>query len=182
MFERFTDGARQVVTDAQDEARRLRHAYIGTEHLLLALIGQGNTMPGRILVHHGLDHVRASATLERLLGMGGDALDADLLDKIGIDLGAVREKVEAAFGPGALDRRGQGVRRSVTGRIPFTKRAKKALELSLREALALKHNYIADGHILLGLLREGEGLAARMISDAGIDFDTLRGEIKDELA
>jgi ATP-dependent Clp protease ATP-binding subunit ClpA len=183
MFERFTESARQVVTDAQAEARRLHHPYIGTEHLLLALLGQATTTPGRILVHHGLDHDRAAATLERLLGTAApDPLDADLLDKIGIDLGAVREKVVAAFGPGALDRRTRGVRGPVTGHIPFSKRAKKVLELSLREALALKHNHIADGHILLGMLREGEGLAAQIIADAGIDFDTLRAEIKDELA
>ncbi len=179
MFERFTDSARQVVTNAQAEARRLNHGYIGTEHLLLALLVPPPTMPGRVLVRHGLDQFTAEATLDRLLGSGDEALDADLLESIGIDLGAVREKVEAAFGRGALDRRPAG--RPVTGHVPFTKRAKKALELSLREALALKHNHIADGHILLGLIREGEGMATRILTDAGIDRAVLRQEVVDEL-
>ena len=181
MFERFTDSARRVVTGAQDEARRLRHGHIGTEHLLLALLAQTDAMPGRVLVRHGLDHFRAMATMERLLGAEDQDLDADLLGAIGIDLGAVREKVEAAFGPGALDRRPRSGGAGVSGHIPFSKRAKKALELSLREALALKHKHIAGGHILLGILRQGDGLAARVLTDAGIDFAALRREIIEEL-
>ena len=111
---------------------------------------------------------------------GGEALDAAALGTVGIDLDAVRESVEATFGPGALDApRG---RRAPKGHLPFTPRAKKVLELSLREALALKSRSIADGHIALGLLREGEGLAMKVIHDRGVDAETLRQEIRTALA
>ncbi|WP_446696837.1 Clp protease N-terminal domain-containing protein [Streptosporangium album] len=113
-----------------------------------------------------------------------DALDADALETIGIDLSVIREKVEAAFGPGALDRPPLRDHRGglVSGRhLSFSSRAKKVLELSLREALALKHKYIGDGHILLGLLREGEGLASRVLADAGVDSAVLRQEVVREL-
>ena len=111
---------------------------------------------------------------------GGEGLDAAALGTVGIDLDAVRDSVEAAFGPGALDApRGT---RAPKGHIPFTPRAKKVLELSLREALALKSKSIADGHIALGLLREGEGLAMKVVHDRGIDAGTLREEIRTALA
>ncbi|RBQ18535.1 Clp protease [Spongiactinospora rosea] len=171
MFERFTNAARESVTGAQQQARDLHHTYIGTEHLLLALLAARDRAPARVMAELGLDHERAVAAVKR--NLGSDDLDADALETIGIDLGAVREKVEATFGVGALDNPGPR-RRSPSGHIPFTPRAKKVLELSLREAIRLKHNYIADGHIVLGILREGEGLAARVITDAGISGQTLR--------
>ncbi|RCG31402.1 Clp protease [Sphaerisporangium album] len=185
MFERFNEDARQTVVQAQEEARTFGHDYIGTEHLLLALLRRTSSVGGRILVRHGLDHDAAGDMIARLLaGTGQDALDAKALETIGIDLGAVREKVEAAFGPGALDR-GPRPRRErpwrFGGHIPFTARAKKVLELSLREALSLKHGYISDGHILLGLMREGQGLAARVLADAGLDFEVLRQDVRTEL-
>ena len=186
MFERFTDEARQVVRLSHENARRLHHEYIGTEHLLLGILDQPGSMAATVLGGHGLDHERASAALERLLGtVAVEDLDAEALDAIGIDLSAVREKIEAAFGPGALDRHPGKGRRGVPvgGRhVPFSSRAKKVLELSLREALAIKSPDIRDGHILLGLLREGEGLGARIIADAGIDGPALRVEIRDRLA
>ncbi|GII64421.1 hypothetical protein Skr01_45060 [Sphaerisporangium krabiense] len=187
MFERFQANARQVVVQAQEEARSLDHDYIGTEHLLLALLRQPDSVGGRILTRHGLDHDRARDMIARLLDASApDRLDAQALEAIGIDLDVVREKVEAVFGRGALDRE----RRPRRGKpwflggdhIPFSGRAKKVLELSLREAVALKHNHISDGHILLGLLREGEGLAARVLADSGLAFDSLRTEIRSELA
>jgi ATP-dependent Clp protease ATP-binding subunit ClpC len=117
MFERFTDRARQVVALAQEEARMLNHDYIGTEHILLGLIHEG------------------------------DGVAARSLESLGISLDAVRQQVQEIIG------RGQ---QAPSGHIPFTPRAKKVLELSLREALQLGHNYIGTEHILLGLLREGE--------------------------
>jgi ATP-dependent Clp protease ATP-binding subunit ClpA len=185
MFERFHQDARQAVILAQGNARRLHHDRIGTEHLLLGLLEQPSTLAARVLGRHGLDHDRASQSVVRLLSQRPeDTLDADALESIGIDLSAIREKVEAAFGPGALDRKPRTTRRShLLGghHIPFDSRAKKTLQLSLREAINLKHKHILGGHILLGVLREGEGLASRVIADAGIDPATLRQDIVAEL-
>jgi ATP-dependent Clp protease ATP-binding subunit ClpA len=180
MFERFTDAARQTVVGAQQQARRLHHGEIGTEHLLLALAEQEGTASATVLAAHGLTpQVIADAIVAY---RGADDLDADALSALGIDLAAVRTTVEASFGPGALDKQSAGRRGStVSGHIPFTPRAKKVLELSLREALALKHRYIADGHILLGLLREGDGLAAKVVYDRGVEPDGLRGDITSAL-
>ncbi|WP_435889200.1 Clp protease N-terminal domain-containing protein [Streptosporangium canum] len=181
MFERFTDEARQAVKLAQANARRLNHHLIGTEHLLLGLLDQPASDSAEILGRHGLDHGRAYRAVEGLTPRAPkDALDAEALESIGIDLSAIRDRVEAAFGPGALDRPPQRNHRGslVSGRhVPFSPRAKKALELSLREALALKHNYIGDGHILLGMLREGQGLGSRVLADAGIDTEAVRREV-----
>ncbi|MFC4587400.1 Clp protease N-terminal domain-containing protein [Sphaerisporangium corydalis] len=185
MFERFHEDARQTVVLAQEEALLFDHDHIGTEHLLLALLRQPGTVPATVLARHGLEHDDVGDRIGRLVAAAApDDLDASALESIGIDLDAIREKVEATFGPGALDREPRSRRDRpwrVGGRLPFTRRAKKVLELSLRESLALGHNYICGGHILLGLLREGEGLAAKVIADAGVDFDTLRQEIRAEL-
>lgn len=110
---------------------------------------------------------------------GTSELDAAALESIGIDLDAVREKVEAAFGAGALD--GPRGRPRKRGHIPFSPRARKVLELSLREAIRLRQRQIADGHLLLGVLRDGNGLAARIIAETGADFATLRAQVEDEL-
>lgn len=175
MFERFTKAARQVAIGAQAEARRLDHDHIGTEHILLAMLAAPDTASGGLLIRHGLTHQAATDAVLRLLKEDDD-LDADVLSEIGIDLNAVKEKVEEAFGPGALDRP-QRSRRSPLGHIPFTNRAKKVLELALREAINLKHGHIADGHILLGLLRERDGVGSRVIAEANLDFAALRREI-----
>jgi ATP-dependent Clp protease ATP-binding subunit ClpA len=135
MFERFTDRARRAVVSAQEEARRLQHNYIGTEHVLLGLLA-----------------VR-----------GGVAYK--VLDRFGMSQEGVREEVVALIGPGSTP---------MSGHIPFTPRAKKTLELSLREALQLNHNYIGTEHILLGLIREGEGVAAQIIAGHGADLDSVR--------
>ena len=127
MFERFTDRARRVVVLAQEEARMLSHNYIGTEHILLGLIHEG------------------------------EGVAAKALESLGISLEAVRAQVEEIIGQG---------QQAPSGHIPFTPRAKKVLELSLREALQLGHNYIGTEHILLGLIREGEGVAAQVLQQA----------------
>ncbi|MBW8764996.1 MAG: Clp protease [Geodermatophilales bacterium] len=175
MFERFTTDARQTVVRAQEEARRLHHGRVGTEHLLLALLAL-ETPTAAVLDRHGLTR---DSVAETITGYVGD-LDADALTTLGIDLDAVRNSAEAAFGPGALDAAGPG-RGARSGHIPFTPRAKKVLELSLREAIALKAKGIADGHIALGLLREGEGLAMKVIHDRGLDTEELWREIRTAL-
>jgi ATP-dependent Clp protease ATP-binding subunit ClpC len=144
MFERFTDRARRVVVQAQDEARTLNHDFIGTEHLLLGLVGEGK----------------------------GAAVAA--LESLGISMEAVRQRVEDIVPPGQVEVR--------TGHIPFTPRAKKVLELSLSEAKLLGHRYIGTEHILLGLLREGEGVAAQVLGDLGADLDGTRERVVQVLA
>jgi ATP-dependent Clp protease ATP-binding subunit ClpC len=138
MFERFTDRARNVVVLAQQEARLLKHSYIGTEHILLGLARES------------------------------DGLAAKALEALGIGLEAVREQVVEITG------RGQ---KSPSGHIPFTPRAKKVLELSLREALQFGHNYIGTEHILLGLIREGEGVAAQVLVRLGGDLSAIRQQV-----
>jgi ATP-dependent Clp protease ATP-binding subunit ClpA len=169
VFERFTKQARQVVVLAQQEARQLRHPAIGTEHLLLGLLGEGG-VAGQALQERGL---QAATVRQRVIAIVHGGLDPQALATLGIDLDQVRQATEAAFGPGALDARGP----VQTGHIPFSKRGKKVLELSVREAVRLKHDHIGAGHLLLGLLREGGGLATRIIADAGIDLDALRAEV-----
>ena len=135
MFERFTDRARRVVVLAQSEARLLNHNYIGTEHILLGLIQEG-------------EGVAASA-----------------LESLGIPLDTARAQVEEIIGQGQF---------APTGHIPFTPRAKKVLEYSLREAKQLGHNYIGTEHILLGLIREGDGVGAQVLQKLGADFQGVR--------
>ena len=138
MFERFTDRARRVVVLAQEEARMLNHNYIGTEHILLGLIHEG------------------------------EGVAAKALESLGISLEAVRQQVEEIIGQG---------QQAPSGHIPFTPRAKKVLELSLREALQLGHNYIGTEHILLGLIREGEGVAAQVLVRLGADLNRVRQQV-----
>jgi ATP-dependent Clp protease ATP-binding subunit ClpA len=186
MFERFTDRARKATVDAQVAARDLGHGYIGTEHLLLGLLQAGG-IAARVL--GGLGVTAAAVERQVLAEVGRGPLgpgDAEALGAIGIDLEEVRRRVEAAFGPGALQwRPGRGCGRSklppFAGRTPFTPRAKKVLELSLREALALKHNYIGTEHILLGLVREGEGLAMLVLTRLGAGPDVIRARVLDAL-
>ena len=179
MFERFTDEARQVVVSSQDEARQLHHNFIGTEHLLLGLLDQADSPTRAVLERHG---VTRTAAIEVLRRFGGhEQLDAAALGTVGIDLDAVRNSVEASFGPGALDTPTPDKGRAVTGHIPFTRRAKKVLELSLREAVAMKSGSIADGHIALGILRDGGGVAMKMLADRGVDPVALGEEIRTAL-
>ena len=138
MFEKFTDKARRVVVLAQEEAKLLNHNYIGTEHILLGLIHEG------------------------------EGVAAKALESLGIDLNSVREQVQEIIGQG---------QQAPTGHIPFTPRAKKVLELSLREALQLGHSYIGTEHLLLGLIREGEGVAAQVLTKLGADTNRVRQQV-----
>jgi ATP-dependent Clp protease ATP-binding subunit ClpA len=177
MFERFTSDARQTVVFAQEEARTMHHPRIGTEHLLLGLLRLDGGTAATVLTRHGLTRDGVAEAVTAYIGCGD--LDAAALTTLGIDLDAVRESVEATFGPGALE---TGKPNARGGHIPFTPRAKKVLELSLREAIAGKSRTIADGHLALGLLREGEGLAMKVIHDRGIDPTALREELRTALA
>jgi ATP-dependent Clp protease ATP-binding subunit ClpA len=176
MFERFTDSARAVVVAAQEEARGMHHGWIGTEHLLLGLLADGNSPTAAVLRQHGLTRETVAGAVQAHLG--SDGLDADALATLGIDLDTVRSTVEASFGRGALDPRPRrGKRRALEGHIPFSARAKKVLELSLREAVARKDGAVTEAHVMLGLIREGQGLAMKVITDRGIDLEELRREI-----
>jgi ATP-dependent Clp protease ATP-binding subunit ClpA len=175
MFERFTDEARTTVRLAQEEARRLRHPYIGTEHLLIAMLEEGHGPAAEALRSHDVNVADLRRRVITTVGPPDDDLDPDALATLGIDLDAVRRVTEASFGPGALDSRSRKAAKS--GHIPFSKRSKKVLELSLRESLRLGHKYIGTGHMLLGLLREGEGLAAQMLVARGVDLPSLRDDV-----
>jgi ATP-dependent Clp protease ATP-binding subunit ClpA len=186
MFERFTQGARKAVTDAQVVARRLGHDRIGTEHVLLGLL-EGDGVAARVLA--GLGVTTDAVEREVLAEVGRGPLgsrDAEALGAIGIDLDEVRRRVEASFGKGALHWR-PGRRHPdrrppmMGGHIPFSPRAKKVLELSLREALALKHNYIGTEHILLGVVREGEGLGMLVLTRLGAGPQLIRARVVDAL-
>jgi ATP-dependent Clp protease ATP-binding subunit ClpA len=194
MFERFTQGARAVVTGAQQEARDLGHSMIGTEHVLLSVLA-GESGAAVVLREAGVERAPVREAILRYAGPRDegstapdqDAEDAAALKSIGIDLDAVRAAIEENFGAGALrlprpapKKRGIFGKLYATpagGHIPFSKRNKKVLELALREALRLKHKFIAPEHIVLGMIREGEGLAMRILSERGVDFDRLRAEL-----
>ena len=231
MFERFTDGARHVVVQAQHDARRLGHHYIGCEHLLLAAAGASEPASA-VLRDQGVTPERVEAEILRTVGRGAAAgpadplrgLDREALAAIGIDLDVVRARLEAAFGPDALDRavlaqnRGaQACRRSRRpawrkgpvaelmrrrrarrgappgpgpravnrplpgpapgGHIPFTPRAKKSLELSLRQAQALHDDYIGVQHLVLAQLALSDGASATILSSLGVSREALRAAV-----
>jgi ATP-dependent Clp protease ATP-binding subunit ClpA len=176
MFERFTDEARAAVVAAQGEAAELRHGWIGTEHLLLGVLAAGGG-GARLLAAFGVDHAGVREDVLRTIGMGDDDLDPTALATLGIDLDAVRERVERAFGPGALSRRARCRGGGTSVRIPFTARAKKALELTLREALALGARDLRSEHLVLGLLREGDGMAAQLLAQQGVTAAAVRDRI-----
>jgi ATP-dependent Clp protease ATP-binding subunit ClpA len=183
MFERFTDGAGKVATGAQASARRLGHECIGTEHILLALL-EGDGVAAEVLA--GLGVTKAGVERELLAVRRQDRLsrgDAEALGAIGIDLEEVRRRLEASFGPGALQWKPSRHCRSlpIPGHIPFSPRAKKVMELSLREAVRLKHRHIDTEHILLGLVREGEGLAMLILVRLGVGPDAIRARVTDAL-
>jgi ATP-dependent Clp protease ATP-binding subunit ClpA len=224
MFERFTDTARHVVVQAQEDARRLGHNYIGCEHLLLAAAATGEPA-GAVLRDQGVTHERVEAEILRIIGrsQGGGplaGLDADALASIGIDLDVVRARLEARFGQDALTlplaaarqrrrpawrkgpvaelvrrrrrRAGRNVARPPAGRpgdapllpgpaprghIPFTPRAKKTLQLSLRQAQALQDNYIGVEHLILALLEGKGGTVPAILSGLGAPAASLRAAV-----
>jgi ATP-dependent Clp protease ATP-binding subunit ClpA len=167
MFERFTTEAREVVMAAQAEARECHAGRIATEHLLLGLLRDPDSAGARLLGRLGLTAGDARADVARLAQGGAPGLDAGALATLGIDLEEVRSRVERTFGEGALAR---GTA-SVPGptRVPFAPGSKKSLELALREAIALGDRHIGAEHVLLGLMREGDGAAARILRARGID-------------
>ena len=196
MFERFTDSARAVVVGAQQEARSLGHGWIGTEHLLLAVVADPATPLGRRLGDLGLSHDRVRAEVHATLG--GNADDGSALRGLGIDLDAVRARVEEQGGRGALDlpppgpargllrRRGRSrLRRprrpqDCGGHIPFSRSAKKALELALRESIGLGQREIRLEHLTLGLMR-ADGLASTVVTRLGSSPQQVRRAVLDEL-
>jgi ATP-dependent Clp protease ATP-binding subunit ClpA len=181
MFERFTEDARAAVHGADRHADALRHGHIGTEHLLLALLDDPDGRAARILRGWSVTADWVRGEVERRVGRGAPDIDADALATLGIDLDAVRERVERTFGPGALARsvcRG----RPVTPERPFTPRAKKALELSLREAVAAGDGFIGAEHLLLGLLREGHGVAARILASRGVSHAVVAAALHRDAA
>jgi ATP-dependent Clp protease ATP-binding subunit ClpA len=173
MFERFTEDARAAVVAAQAEATALHHGWIGTEHLLLGVLATGGD-GARLLAGFGVDAPGVRDDVVRIVGRGEDDLDSKALATLGIDLDAVRERVERAFGPGALSRRG---RCGTPGATPFCARAKKALELTLREAIALGSRDLRAEHLVLGLLRVGDGVAARILAERGVTLDAVRNRM-----
>ena len=176
MFERFTQEARDAVVSAQTVARERGERRIGPEHLLLGVLRHPQTAGARVLRRVG---VRSEAVLEEL-HRAPDGLDADALDAIGVDLDAIRRRAEETFGSGALS--GQPTGRPGRGHIPFDAGAKKALELSLREALALKHRYIGTEHVVLGLARDGTAAVLLSRLAATCDLPSLRALVLEELA
>jgi ATP-dependent Clp protease ATP-binding subunit ClpA len=173
MFERFTHEARATVVAAQREARLGNTHHIGTEHLLMGMLEPGEGRAYDALHRAGitLEYVRSETV--RVLGATAGLLgeeDAAALKSIGIDLDAVVESVERSFGPGALS----PTNRKPAGHIPFTKSAKTVLELGLREALRLDHDYIGTEHLLLGLIRQGDGVAMKVLMNSGIDVTAMR--------
>ena len=232
MFERFTDGARHVVVQAQHEARRLGHTYIGCEHLLLA-VTEAAEPAAAVLRDRGITPERVEAEVVRIIGRGPAAgpadplsgLDREALAAIGIDLDVVRDRIEAAFGPDALaravpsrQRAGEGRRRPAWGRgpvaglrrarrarrgafagpapqarpstplfpgrarsghLPFTPRAKKILELSLRQAVAQHDDYIGLQHLVLALLIPKDGMPRTILTALGASPDSLRAAVLD---
>lgn len=175
MFERFTAEARQSVVQAQNEARNFKHPYIGVEHVLLGMLTVDNGPAGRALATYQVDAERVRRRIAEWIGPGAEELDADALAALGIDLDQVRRATEDVFGPGALDRpRRPGANKEIKGHIPFTPLAKKSLELALREALNLKHNFISDGHLLLGMLRAEPNAATKLLDQLGVPRGELR--------
>lgn len=176
MFERFHADARTAVVLAQEEARGMGHNWTGTEHLLLGLAAQHATPATEALHSTGVEISELRGRVARL-DHHGQPLDADALATLGIDLDEVRRAAEEAFGPGALNRQARGKRGRAHGHIPFTPRAKKALEHGLKAAVRRGHNYIGAGHVLLGVVEDEDGAAARVLRAAGTDLVELRAEV-----
>lgn len=201
MFERFTTQARDVVKQAQQEARQLRHGWIGTEHILLALLRDPGAPGVATLGRLGVTGESCRSAVAAVVGPGAGlgAEDTAALRAFGIDLDEVRRRAEDAFGEGALDvpvgeeydavdaehkprrfrpfgRRGRP-RGAVPGHIPFAARSKKALELSLREALALKGRHIGTEHIMLGLLRTDDKVTTGLFDRLGIEPRTAHDAV-----
>jgi ATP-dependent Clp protease ATP-binding subunit ClpA len=183
MFERFTAAARSVVVNAQDQARSLHHDQVLAEHLLLGVLAERDSISARVLGDLGVEHERLAREVAAL----GTA-DDEALRAIGIDLAAVRQRAEAAFGDGALDRPTRArriglVRRALSsgGHLRFSQSAKRALEHSLRQALALQHHEIRVDHLLLGLLADDHDPAGHVLQRLGLDPADVRARVRTQL-
>jgi ATP-dependent Clp protease ATP-binding subunit ClpA len=171
MFERFTKSARGVVTGAETEAVQLGRSRIGPEHLLLAMLRRDG-LAYAVLIDEGLNYDGVRESVKRIMGPGElGPEDAEALSAIGIDLDAVRAKMEESFGDKPFEEWPPG------RRLRFDTRAKKVLGLALREAVHLRHGYIGTEHILLGIVRDGGGAAAKVIVDSGISLPHMHAAI-----
>jgi hypothetical protein len=180
VFERFTADARRAVARAQDEARSLGHNYVGTEHLLLGLFGE-DTVASRAMESVGVTRAAVTGAVRAIVGECPELTprpDPEALAAVGIDLEVVRRSIEASFGPGALE--GTCAWQRSWGR-PFTPRARKTLHLSFREALSLGHPYVGPEHVLLGLVREAEGVAAAILRRQSGSLGAVREAVMGQL-
>jgi len=180
MFRHFTSPARDVVVRAQHEAVRLRHNYLGKEHLLLALTDEPEGVVAEVFRDFGIAHHNVERQVLTVVGLGpppslGSA-EAEALETIGIDLDEVRRTIEASFGPGALDMRLTGCG------FCFTPRAKEALQLASLDAKGLGHSHIGTEHLLLGLLRSQGGVGADVLRALGLDPGAVRSHVLAKLA
>jgi ATP-dependent Clp protease ATP-binding subunit ClpA len=185
VFQRFTAQARSVVVQARLEAGELGHRTIGTQHVLLAMVAQPDSTGGRVLrsLALGEDEIREDARRSGgpdPAGFSGE--DAEALRSVGIDLDEVRRTVEETFGPGALDQEVSPVGDRWVGHVPFTRGAKKALELGLREAIRLGHGYLGTEHLLLGMVRDERCSGARILAAHGLALERVRAEVLREIA
>lgn len=171
MFERFTKSARRAVTLAQEEARNLDGPQIGTEHVLIALAGEGNDAAAQALRSAG---ATAAALRDAARSRSADHLDADALALLGIDLDQVRRAAEDRFGPGALD--AARVAHAPKGSIPFSAAAKQALAAAVRQSTALRTGSISSGHLLLGLLADDNSGATEVLRTCGVDVGHLTAD------
>lgn len=172
MFERFTKDARDVVVGAQSVARELGAPSIGSEHLLAVIVRSGGAVVDAI-ADAGLD----PAALHRAVKESDDPLDPKALASIGIDLSAVRERADDVFGPGSLDRRSMTARTGRRRHLPFTKNAKNVLEVSLREAIALKDREIRTDHLVLAMTTLSGSRAHRLLTECGADPAEVRARV-----
>lgn len=166
MFERFSQPAREAVVRAQEEVRLLDGQWLGTEHLLLGVLADADSSAGAALRRLGVTQAVTRRRIGELVGPEA-GLDAEALRSLGIDLDAVRRAAEAAFGPGALNQQCRGSRHR--GFLRFSPRAKKVLELALRESERRRDGYLGTEHMVLGILREAGGLAAVILAEAQVD-------------
>jgi ATP-dependent Clp protease ATP-binding subunit ClpA len=194
MFDRFTPAARQVVIRAQDEARSFGHPWLGTEHLLLGELAEPGALGVSVLSDLGVTLDTGRAALRQLVGTGGlSESDAEALRTLGIELDEVRRRVEASFGPGALDhvphrrphprpwRRGRCEPAAVSGQLPFMPRAKRALERAQREAATLGDRDIGVEHLLLGLLDPRSNMAVELLRHLGVNPELVRARVLADL-
>jgi len=178
MFERFTKGARAAVVMAQEEARALRHDHVGTEHVLLGILAIDTGPGARALGTLGIGFEPARSYVAGLGAAHDDALDADALATVGIDLAEVKRAAEESFGPGALDR---PHKRFQSGHIPFDPTAKKALELAVREVIQHQGKEINDGYLLLGIVRGEPNPATATLRALGAEPGAVREAVEREL-